>query len=275
MVNRDECFKLIEIINNSNIIIYGTGYVARNFYTALQIRHLDHKVDCFTVTLPDKSKGNINGIPIKSIDNVIQTKGSYICIAVHEAIKDEIENYLIEHNIEKYIWVHPYIMELALGMPREYHRKIKTRNIIQRQGYNNYLFAVRYLAIDHYYKKNDIGYQLYLKALSLQCEQVTAQKRLERFIELIDSWRRDGYQQEQDIWIDETYRLVDGTHRLSLACYHVMEDIYCTVFPYSDNYDRVVKDTHILSMELLVKSGFSTQELTILKKTQAMIRKRL
>ncbi len=268
-----DVFKLVEIIKNHNIIIYGTGYAARNFYTALRIQHLEHKVDCFAVTVPDKAKGNIDGIPIKSADTVIYTRESYICIAVHEAIKNDIETYLIEHNIENYIWVHPYIMELALGMPIKYHKKMKTRDIVQSQSQDNYLFAVRYLAIGHYYKKNDIGYPLYVKALLLQCEKETAQKRLDRFIGLIDSWKRDGYQQEKDIWIDEAYRLVDGTHRLSLACYHMLEDIYCTVFPYSDNYDQVIKENHTLSMELLIENGFSAQELEALKRTQEMIRK--
>lgn len=267
-----DVWKLIEIINNHNIIIYGTGYAARNFYAALQIRHLDHKVDCFAVTLHDKAEGTINGIPIKPAENVIHKKGTYICIAVHEAIKNEIEIYLLEHQNHNYIWVHPYIMELALGVPVEYHKKINTKKIIQHQNNHNYLFAVRYLAIEHYYKKNDFGFSLYLKALSLQCEKETAQKRLDRFKGLIDSWDKDGYQQEQDIWIDETYRLVDGTHRLSLACYHRMEEIYSTIFPYSDNYNKVMKDSHTLSMEVLMEHKFPAEELEILKKTQTIIR---
>lgn len=264
--------KLIEIIENNDIAIYGAGYAAQNFYTALQIRNMQNQVKYFIVTDLEKAHKEVQGVPVKALKDVVHEKNIYICIAVHEAIKNEIEECLLKSNIEKYVWVHPYIMEIALGNPLEHHKQIEVRKIIQQHSYDNYAFAIRYLAIENYYEKNSIGYDVYLKALYLQCEAQTARKRLNNFIRLIDDWDKNGYRQEQAILIDQKKRLIDGTHRLSLACYHKMEYIYCDIFPYSDQYDKVVKKNHFLSMDMLKKSGFQPYELKALDEVQKRIR---
>lgn len=263
--------KLVHIIKNNEIGIYGAGYAAQNFYKALQIRNMDKHVKCFIVTDPEKAYGKLEGVLIKTVEDIVREKNIYICIAVHEAIKNEIEDCLLKCGLHNYVWVHPYIMELALGSPLEYHKQIEVRKILQQHCYDNYAFAIRYLAIENYYNKNNMGYDVYLKALNLQCETKTAVNRLQNFIRLIDDWDKNGYRQEQDILIDENNRLVDGTHRLSLACYHEMIHIYCTIFPYSDNYNKVVKESHFLSLDALRQSDFEQNELDALEK----VRKRL
>ncbi len=264
--------ELIDIIKSNDIAIYGAGYAAQNFYTALQIRNLERQVKYFIVTDPEKSYKEIQGIPVRAVKDVENEKNIYFCIAVHEAIKNEIEEYLSKSNIEKYVWVHPHIMEIAFGHPLEHHKSIEVRKIIQQHCYDNYAFAIRYLAIENYYKKNIIGYDVYLKALRLQCEAQTARKRLNNFIRLIDDWDKNGYRQDRDILIDENNQLVDGTHRLSLACYHEMKDIYCDIYPCSVHYSKMVKENHFLSMYALKKSGFSLCELEVLEKMQKKIR---
>ena len=264
--------ELIKIITNNDIAIYGAGYAAQNFYTALQIQNIEKQVKYFIVTDSEKAHGEIQEIPVRAVKDVANEENLYFCIAVHEAIKNEIEEYLLKLNIDKYVWVHPYIMEIALGMPLAYHKQIEVRKIIQQHCYDNYAFAIRYLAIENYYEKNNIGYDVYLKALNLQCEPQTAQKRLDNFIRLIDDWDKNGYRQEQNILVDERNRLIDGTHRLSLACYHEMEYIFCDIFPYSENYSRVVKECHFLNMEALKKSGFNLYDLEALEKVQKKIR---
>lgn len=264
--------ELIEVIANNDIAIYGAGYAAQNFYTALQIRKLENKIRYFIVTDSEKQHGKIQGIPIKTVKDIVNEKDMYICIAVHEAIKDEIEKLLLELDMDKFIWVHPYIMEIALGNPLEYHKPIGIKKIIQQHSYDNYAFAIRYLAVEKYYEKNQIGYDVYLKALCLQCEVKTAQKRLNNFIRLIEDWDKNGYRQEQEILVDEKNQLIDGTHRLSLACYHNVPYIYCKVFPYSEDYSKVVKESHFITMDILKKSGFNLYELDTLEKTQKKIR---
>lgn len=264
--------ELIKIINENEVAIYGAGYAAKNFYTALKIRNMDKQVRCFIVTEPEKAQGLIEGIPVRSVKDIVEEKNIYICIAVHEAIRDEIEFILGKFSINKYIWVHPFIMELALGDPLEYHKHIEVKKIVQCQPYDNYAFAVRYLAIENYYNKNDKGYDIYLKAMNLQCEVETAKKRLESFVNLIKDWDEHGYQPKQDILIDESSRLIDGTHRLSLAVYHRMELIDCTIFPVSDYYSKMVKENHFLTMDTLKRNQFSSYEVGELEKAQAIIR---
>lgn len=264
--------KLLNIIANNDIAIYGAGYAAQNFYTALQIRNLDKQVQCFVITDLTGGDREIHGVPVRTIADIVDKENIYFCIAVHEAIKNEIEEYLSKANIKKYVWVHPYIMKIALGDPIAYHKSVEVCKIIQQHCNDNYAFAIRYLAVENYYKKNSIGYDVYLKALYLQCETETAKKRFNNFIRLIDDWDKNGYRQEQDIWIDESNRLVDGTHRLSLACYHEMQYIYCDIFPYSDDYSKVVKESHFLSMDILEKSGFAPEELEALDGVQKRIR---
>lgn len=265
---------LLKIIEKKDIVIYGTGYVSENFYTMLKIQKLAHKVKCFVVSDSTKICKNIYNVPVKVFEeeiDEIKRSDIYVCIAVHESIKSEIEKYLLKYNINNYVWVYPYIFELVLGIPIINHIEIETKKIIFQQKYDSYAFAVRYLAIDNYYGQNEKGYELYLKALYLQCEKKTAYKRLDNFIQLIKSWEKNGYQDNYTIKIDEKYRLIDGTHRLTLACYYGMERIYCDVFPCSDNYNKIMKVSHLLSMEILQKNGFELSEIEMIKKVQNKI----
>ncbi len=264
--------ELINIIANNDIAIYGAGYAAQNFYTALKIRKLDKQVKYFVVTNLRETGREIQGVSVRAVEDVICEKNIYFCIAVHETIKNEIEEYLLNISIKKYIWVHPYIMKIALGDPVEYHKSVEVRKIMQQHCDDNYAFAIRYLAIENYYKRNHVGYDIYLKALRLQCETETAKKRFNNFLSLIEDWDKNGYRQEQAILVDENNRLVDGTHRLSLACYHKMRYIYCDIFPGSNNYYKMIKDKHFLSIDTLEKSGFSSDELEVLGKAQKRIR---
>ena len=262
--------ELIDIIKNNKIVIYGAGYVAKNFYKALKVRGLCDRVVCFIVSEIGNGVEELYGIPVKEAKDLINQKDLYICIAVHETIRNEIEEYLSKYDVDKYIWIHPYIMELALGEVIAYHKPVKIKEIMQDQKYDEYKYAVaiRYLAIENFYNKNNIGYQIYLKALNLQCEKETAKKRLNSFIRLITNWDERGYQEEYDILIDERKRLIDGTHRLSLACYHKMEWIYCNIFPYSPNYGQFLKKNHFLSIETLLENHFTVCELEALKEVQ-------
>ena len=250
-------YELIRIIQNNNMVIYGTGYAAKSFYTALKIRGMDSKVTSFAVTSIDKADKNICDKPVKVIDDLLKNMSElYICIAVHETIKDEIQGYLEAKGINKYVWVHPFIFDLAFGMPIEQCAEVQIKNIINALGIDNYVLPIRYLAIENYYQKNDIGYKIYLKALCLQCNTETAYKRLNRYINLISEWDKTGYHKEFPILIDSQNRLIDGAHRLSLACYHGMNNINCSIYPYSVYYNKIVRSNHFLSLSTLKANNF-------------------
>lgn len=264
--------ELKKIFEKNDIIIYGAGYVAESFFRALQVQNVSDRILCFAVSDEKNAYGEIHGKPIRVIDELLERKDVYICIAVHEVLKEECIEHLVKLGINKYIWVTPYIFEMILGIPLHRHIKIDINDIIKHQRHDDYNIAVRYSAIENYYKKNDIGYNIYVKAQWGKCEEDTAKKRLASFVRLIDSWQKIGYQEESSLVIDSEFRMVDGAHRLSLARYHEMKYIYCDVFPYSENYNILVRENSYLSMQMLEQSGLQAYELEAIEKIQVKIR---
>ena len=80
-----------------------------------------------------------------------------------------------------------------------------------------YDIAVRLLAIEHYYGKNDIGYGLYSR---MQEHSGNGTFWLNRFKRLINSYETNGYENDNPLALDEKLHIMDGAHRLSLALYH-------------------------------------------------------
>lgn len=245
--------ELLEIIKSTDIAIYGAGEVGKKLYHILKIHNLHQRVKCFVVSDASVSGRNIEGIPFRAPSD-LAGENIFILLAVHEVIKSEIEEHLRMLHLSNHVWIYPNIWEIAFGMPLESHTKVWVRDILRRQqadGY--YAVAVRYLAIENYYKKNDIGYRAYVKMQQIHCEEKTAVKRLERFIHLIENWDRCGYREECDIMVDTDSRLFDGLHRFSLACYHQMEKIYARVFPSVSFYDQIVSEKIYINKEALTE----------------------
>lgn len=266
--------ELIDLIKNNDIAIYGTGFVAQNFYAALQMRNLERKVKYFIVTDAEKAYGVVQNVPVRAVNDIVNDKNILVCIAVHEAIKEEIEMVLLEWNIYNFVWIHPYIVELVFGAMKEYHRKMKVSKLILDVPYNDYALAMRYLVIENYYKENDMGYDIYVRILSGLCEAETAKKRLKNFIKLIADWDINGYREEKNISIDENNRCINGAHRLSLACYHRMEYIYCDIYPYSNNYSKYMGRWIHISKDVLKDNGLNSFEISALERANAKLREK-
>jgi len=264
--------ELIQILNNHNIIIYGTGYAAHNFFTALKLRRLEDRVTFFMKTNVSIGESTFCGKAVVSIDEIgVIDKDTLICVAVHEANLQEIEEIFLTREIKQYIWVHPYIFELALGKMVEKGVMVPVKKILYAQQKNNYLIAIRYLAVENFFSENDFGFAIYKKALEIQCEKETAKKRMASFKQLIKSWCEEGYKNEYPILIDEKLRLIDGTHRFSLSLYFKKKDIVCNILPASVNYKLVAKDTDNLPENLLQSSNFTNKEIELIKLKQKMI----
>lgn len=222
------CDNIVGFLKDKQIIIYGAGYVASKFYDLLVLNGLDDNVSCFVVT------GNItegcykNGHMIKSIYDVDINENSIICLAVHEALKVELETVLSCKEIKNYIWVYPYFYQLLHSEPLQLNAGISVDKIIQAN--EDYRFAIRYLAIENYYNKNDNGFDIYTKTMTLCSGYDTARKRLEGFLALIKSWEEYGYISDYACWIDSDYQAFDGTHRITLAKYFNKETIICNIY---------------------------------------------
>lgn len=250
---------ILNIVRNYRIVIYGTGYVAMGFYKALAVWKLDSNIECFVVSQKEEALESLNGIDIKSIDEFKNDKNKIICIAVHEAIKNEIEEILKEKGITNYIWIKTdFLTELILGNPIKSNVRISVDRIIQKCS--DYRIAVRYLAIEQYFGKNDYGYDIYKKAQELHCGAKTAKKRLLSFCKLIQNWKSHGYQSNYKIQIDENNELLDGVHRTTLARYFQMDEVMCDIFKASPYYFEWRGSNIFLTDSKIQEVGYTTKE---------------
>lgn len=262
---------VLGVFKENKIIIYGAGYVACNFYFALKTRNLEKQVKYFMVSQEGKGKRDIQGIEIRTINDIEMDDNTIICVAVHETNRKEIEYQLQKRGVENYIWIYPYLLEMMLGEPVKQNIDVSVRDIIRYQNEDNYCLAVRYLAIENYFGKNDCGYDIYLKSMELQCGKKTAVKRLHSFKKLIEDWKQNGYKQGNPIFIDKEFKIIDGLHRLTLANYFHNNDICCNIFNVSSYYGQIIKPEVGLPKDILRESIFSLQYIELLEKTQKMI----
>lgn len=116
-----------------------------------------------------------------------------------------------------------------------------------------YDIAVRLLAIEQYYGKNDIGYDFYAR---MQENAGNGSFWLQRFIKLIQSYESRGFDKTMPIDVDENFLIMDGAHRLSLAIYHNEE--YITARIHNSNLKRR------WNYQLFAELGFSNEELMII-----------
>ena len=162
--------------------------------------------------------------------------------------------------------------------PEEYYDMMSTANrhqnpIISTQTYSVrdillaqfvdgecvfYDIAVRILAIEQYYGKNTIGYDLYSR---MQAESGTFW--LKRFVSLMQSIENRGFQTDNPIEVDEKLTIMDGAHRFALALYHGEEFIPAIMYQtrcerrvnynwfWEANYSRKeIKQIHQKAIEL-------------------------
>lgn len=225
MINCDD---IVGFLKDKQIIIYGAGYVASKFYDLLVLNGLGDNVSCFAVTKNITEECYKQGHMIKSIYDVVINEKSIICLAVHEALKVEMESVLLDKGIKNHIWVYPYFNQLLHCEPLQLNVGISVDKIIQAN--EDYRFAIRYLAIENYYNKNDNGFDIYAKSMTLCSGYDTAMKRLKGFCALIKSWEKNGYLADNACWIDSDYQAFDGTHRITLAKYFNKETIICNIY---------------------------------------------
>lgn len=92
---------IIQKAENRKIYIYGAGHIAEEVYEELEKNKI--AVQGFFVTLLEKNKKNINGIPVRSINTISsQEKESFFIIATSLNVAKEIEKIIKEIGISRY-----------------------------------------------------------------------------------------------------------------------------------------------------------------------------
>ncbi len=144
------------------------------------------------------------------------------------------QKYIKEHNIIKIEPCHLY--DINSIFRRRYHingdriniidkKEIATRDLVLAQYYNGdysrykfYDAAVRILAIDEYYGKNNTGFNMYRRM-----QEDTGFDWTGRFKELIMSFEEKGFLDGNVVEVDKHFSITDGAHRTALAIYNNIE----------------------------------------------------
>ncbi len=267
MIDPKSLDELLKIIKKNRTKIYGIGYVAERFTDGLIKKGYADSIQSFIIT--ERKIDNYKGYKVEGLNELdVSNQNTLICIATHESIKKEIELLLDEKGFSEYVWIYPYLHELWFGQPVAQDIDVDLDKIIGK--WNDYRLAIRALAIDQYYGKNDVGYDIYVKAQSLHCEERTANKRLERFIELIDSWDKKGYDSYFRPKLSEDYEVLDGVHRITLAYYHGMKAITCDIY-HAENAKGFRNDEVDIPEEILQRAKFNDYQMECLREARKRV----
>ncbi|MCI8567059.1 MAG: hypothetical protein HFI39_12250 [Lachnospiraceae bacterium] len=261
--------ELLKRLHDSRIVIYGTGYVGKKFFQALKNNGLVQNVVSFAVSKVPADLTVIEGIQVHSIEHIAFGDSVMVCVAVHEALKDKMIGTLEQMGMRKYVWIHPFLYELFLGRPLKRDVDVEVENIVQTCR-DDYRLAVRWLVIEQYFGKNNLGYSLYERAESIHCEKYTARERLKKFLELIRSWEKTGYLEDRRIQINSRYEIVDGRHRIAAAYYFNQRTVRCDIYPGEVPVEKLHDEEVMLTEKVLTDHGFSVKEIGLLAEMNQM-----
>jgi hypothetical protein len=119
------------------------------------------------------------------------------------------------------------------------------------QGYfTRMTLIVKLLAIENYYQKNQIGWEIYKK--------VHPPNKDKDFKELIETVEKDGYYDLSFIIIDKKFHILDGNHRLAMLLYSKSKYVNIVLMPYEYN-----NDTRKGTNELKENYGLNENEIKI------------
>lgn len=118
--------------------------------------------------------------------------------------------------------------------------------------------AVRLLAIEEYYGKNNYGFGLYRRMQAGSGFDWT-----DRFRNLIQSYEKNGYQEESNLELDQNLAIMDGSHRATLAYYHGKEFVNAKMF----NCER----DRNFDIDKFWKDGFSAEECHLIQERAEQI----
>ena len=90
--------------------------------------------------------------------------------------------------------------------------------------YHHIVSALRYVAVEEYYGKNDFGMTLYKTANRWESEKAL-QEDLDRFYALIHSIETKGYDMNSSIYVDLDGNCFNGTHRLALCAWFGVKEM--------------------------------------------------
>lgn len=253
-------------LREEKLVIFGTGHVGVKFYNALKARGMQRQVLCFTRTKNVDDGEAIDGIPVYCFEDVRIDSDILVCLAVHEAIRDEIEE-IVRKRTDRYLWIYPYLYSFMLGTPEQKNMELDIGKLLD--GFRGDLrLGVRLAVIEQQEGRNTYGFDAYVRALMTYCGKDTAEERLAQFRRLITRWKQTGYDKDCLIGVNRRYEVIDGNHRLSMAVYMKQRAIYGDIYPTDLSFEEIHGYEPLLSEKVLLENGFEKKEIERLKKTQ-------
>lgn len=256
----------LERWRDREIVVYGTGYVARKFYKAMGKKGLHGQIRCFVRTGHVKDDEVFEGIPVFRFSDIAIGENTFICLAVHEAILDEIEC-VVKQRTREYLWVYPYLYEMMFGEPEQKAVEIPVKALLEKFS-GDFRLGIRLAAIGQQRGLNAWGFDVYIRAQMIYCGQETAKERLEQFRRLIAGWEEDGYKKDYPLSLNRSFGVIDGNHRLSMAVYAGQKTICGNIYPTDLSIEEIHGYETMQSEELLRQNGFTVREIQKLEEIQ-------
>ena len=260
---------LDEYTKNNKFIIYGTGIIAKIFYNHLKKNKVTNNILAFASSGSYKSSYYMNK-PLLSIDELKEYNDILICIASQERVNTIIQNELEKRELYNYVWIRPYLESMVFGPIIQKDEMVDVESLIRQ--YNDYRFALRWLAMENYYNNNNIGYNLYIRSREICSSHDSAMSRLGRYVELIKDFEKKNPEKFPNIRLCRDLKIIDGCHRVVLAKYLNVNKLRADIHEF--NYDRSVWDgvDDYCTKEYLSYIGFNNYELSELDRVYHMLR---
>jgi hypothetical protein len=94
---------------------------------------------------------------------------------------------------------------------------------LRNERFNRYDLIIIFIAIEQYYDKNSIGYDLYekmqKKRMEYRGDKDDRHNTIEVFKGLLNNIEKNGFDYQSTITVDRNQHLCDGAHRLTCAIY--------------------------------------------------------
>lgn len=268
--------ELAYLLDKGPMFLFGTGFVARMFCSALKDRRSKirycliskrnrHTEEKFAAEFPE--------IPILEVMEAPETDRALpLLVAVHESLLDEVEALLLENGFSNLIWIYPNVHELVFGKVLREECSISVKEIIDHQPEDEFWLEIRYLAVRDYFEGKQTGKRLYEKGMQLFSNVNTVNARKERIPVLAESMRKNGFLPEYPILIDERFRLIDGLHRLAAAAYLGIREIPCRVVAAAENYSKFIPANVRAKKDVLSNNGFQEEVFQMLENVRSQMR---